>query len=710
MKRIILLCGLLTAFFCAFSNPVEFRQSIPASGTTISTFNFELEFDIDKALEAAVTEAPGVNVGLGYMGGGSGNKYGIATLYKGDEKTGEVLGTSMGSTFNGKSEGFIVNGNKATMNFDESIPIIPNQEYTVTVTNIFYLYKENLATRVNSTKNDFTSNPIVLKFIGADLGDSKIFVEGSNIEKDSSLEKIENVEFDLSAPFSINSGAEVLIKEGDNIIAKTSNLKVSPSDETKLIADFGNEANLYLGHSYTLVLPAESVSLATNSNASNLEFSVDVCGLSQYSIKLVSTNIEKDDNGIPTSITFLYDMPDRTTLSRQTGTSEAAIGYGLYNNGAVEGRYMGQLIENGRGFKWTFSKDNWIPETEYTFRKEANSIYVCDDSGKHLPEYVNEMAEVSFTTPSVEAWGYPDMEFKTPVITSSKVDYDENYIEGMTCQHISSIEFWLKENWYYLDGERYNLTLHPKINTIEKNKVNLYEMTAEGDKLISTVNLNVRYDINEVCGVGTVSLNTSLYEGKRYKLVIPEGYFTVIPFNNLKDQSKVNLIRNKEFVLTFEGATPNKVILQSCNYADNSVVSKLYTVNWVFEGTYQLSENINTVKCDRVTVNQFGEIPSTQEKTAFLSEGIGKTYVYVKFLDEATGEPTNVSNKTTYTLTIPKGMLINTINDEIVNDEIVLHLKGGEETVPAMNPSKCLIRAGANTGASPQQTRNAWQI
>lgn len=677
---------------------MEFKQCVPASGSTISSFNFELEFDIEKALEAAAQSNPGVNVGMGYTGGAeSSSSAGNATLYKGDEISGEIIGTSLNANFTGKADGFVVNGNKVKMIFDESIPIIANQEYTIKITNKFYLYKENSAVFISATKHDFHNDPIILKFYGADLGDSKIFVERSNVENGSSVDKLDNVVFNLSAPFTINPGAEVLIKEGDNVIARTSELKASPADEKNLIADFDNKAILYLGHNYTVILPAGSVSLASNSNATNLEYSVDVKGLSNFVIKLASSKVEKDDKGIPVSITFIYELPEGTILSEMTSFSEDAIGHMIYNG--VNSRFRGSFVENGKGLKWTFRKDYWSPDTEYTFCKEANSIYVCDASGNYLPEFINEVDEVSFTTPSFDAWGYPPMEFTAPSIYT-EYGVEVPYTDGMKVDNLYSITFWLKDKFYTLDKNRYYLSVNPLLAE-DQHLVYFYEVTPDGDKFVLSQRLTHVMDMNVTAQYGYTSLNIPLYEGKKYKLVIPKGSFTVLPVGDVTDKSKCNLIKNEEIVLAFEGTTPSKCILESCSIPDNSTVSNLYTVCWVFAGNYRLNDKNSAVKCLKTIPSDFGELPFNTEMPAYVSTLQGKTYVYVDFIGRTTGQPTVVNNNTTYVLTIPKGMLINTVNDEIVNDEIVLTFKGGEEETEPETVWVNMTINGMHTTAHP---------
>ena len=228
MKRILTLCSLMAAFFLALANPVEFKTSIPKSGSTITSWDFELQFDITKALEAAAVDKPGVAVGLGVY---SNNDDQITILYKGDPENNNILGTAFTSTINGKSDKFVVNGNTLKMSFNSDIPIEKGQKYTVVIKNDMALYIKDKATRVSSTLLRNSSNPIVLEFYGDDLNDSQLFVESCSLEDNENLESISEILLHFNSAFKISDGANVLIREGEKDLSSTTLLSVSPDNE-----------------------------------------------------------------------------------------------------------------------------------------------------------------------------------------------------------------------------------------------------------------------------------------------------------------------------------------------------------------------------------------------------------------------------------------------------------------------------------------------
>lgn len=688
MKRFYFLCGLLTAFFFAYSSPIDFKQSNPISGSTITSFDFELEFDIEKALDLAATDAPGVNVGIGYMGSASATSTsGNATLYKGDEITGEILGLSLTSVFNGKTEGFTVNGNKVKLEFDKNIPIIANQEYTIVINNIYYLYKENAATRVTSTKSDFHDNPIVLKFTGADVGDTKIFIENCNIDNGSTVDKIRNLEFSISSSFAISSDAKVIVKENDNIIATTSILKISDINSKSLIADFGDEVVFLKGHNYSIILAEGSVKNDSNELVSNLEFVISIIGSSVKKIQLFSSKVDVDSFGIPTTVQFIYDLPDGTTLKRNNANFISAC------DGVLSADWLDitadfsnncSFIENGKGLKWDISGFRFEPNSEYVFTKNGSTLKVIGADGNSLlQEYVGEDATITFMTPSVEAAGFAPMVFDNAFLAKSDYAPEADYVADMERAYISSLKLTLKDHNYYVGNKKGNLNIHPDFSGVAACK--LYEITAQGDKWLKDYSFSalVEEDERNVWKSYRVNLNTPLYEGKKYKLVIPQGYFTAFPdlyagVDN--DYSKVNYIKSDEMIFTFNGTTPTETVLLSCSIEENSKVSALYKIVWAFSGLYHLSDEINTINQSVEYGLYPGMQPSVSEKTPILSYSSGNTYVMLDYISNITGKPTLTGKYNTYTLTIPKGMLINDFNNDLVNDDVVLKFRGGEDT------------------------------
>lgn len=280
----------------------------------------------------------------------------------------------------------------------------------------------------------------------------------------------------------------------------------------------------------------------------------------------------------------------------------------------------------------------------------------------------------------------------------------------MECAYISTFNFTLKDKYYYIGTNKANLHINTYLS--EPKECNLYEITEDGDKLLTSISFsNVAEDM--AWFICKAKVNSPLYKGKKYKLVIPEGYFTAYPgvlTTQNPDISKVNYVRNNELVYTFTGTTPTKVTLVDCTIKDNSIVSALYKLVWTFEGQYRLSDEINTIE-ESVTNSQYeGMKPTVTKRTPILSSSYGKTYLTLDYISNQTGQPKIVGTTKTYTLTIPKGMLVNVFNDELVNDEIVLTFKGGEEETVAKTVNVKLNIDGLHTSTHPATEGKTYQF
>ncbi len=677
--RVVLTTVMLTAALFTYAFPIEFQKSIPESGSTINSFDFTLEFDITEALVLAEQDKPGVDVGLGY----NGSSKLCASLYKGDVETGTLLGQTMTANFYGKDPEFVVNGNKVNMRFDSSIPIVTNQKYTIQITNSFYLFVSGKVSKVASTQSAYAESPIILTFIGGSSETTQLDVESDNLVKDMTLSNLGAVEFTLNSPFTINSGAEAWLTEGDNVVAKTSDLKISPDNNKVLIADFGGQALNY-GHTYSVVLPANALAHIDDPSVGNFEYKTNsISGSQTYGVALASTKVDVDTYGIPTAVTFLYDLTAGATVVSSYWNLGYKDGF-LSVEGSEEATNFEAnctFVENGKGLKWDLSKVRFLPATTYTFTKAGETVVICDSKGKRLQEYTAEDARITFTTPSVEEAGFAPMIFDDPLIytsSSTKLDYSPE----MTIPNLYRFRVKLTSDGYYYVGKQ-KYVLYPMGNPAV---CYLYEIGENEDKLLNSYSLST-YTSD---GYGTYLYGYSemlvpLYEGKKYRIVIPDGAFTAyLEIRNLgqtQDLTKAEYIRNKEISFTLNGSAPCESKLLSCSVEDGSTVSSLYNVLWTFEGDYRLSDDITTVKDDEKSASGIKTQPNYYPVT--VTKSYSKTVVMVDFVSKTTGKPLHVTNGSVHTFTVPKGLIVNNINDEIVNDEITLSVVGGEEVIKA---------------------------
>ncbi|MDE6558563.1 MAG: hypothetical protein K2K29_01580, partial [Muribaculaceae bacterium] len=688
MKRIFLLCGLLTAFFLSYAAPIKFLKSIPENGSTIDSFDFSLVFDISEALDIAATEKPGVAVGLGYMGADDCK----ATLYRGNIENGTVLGETNTSNFTGKTDGFKVNGNTIQMNFDGSIPIVPNEEYTIVINNTFYLYVSGKVTKVALTESDFSTDPIILKFKGEGGEKTILDCTGSSIETNATLNALNKIEFTLNSPFNINTGAEVVIKEGDNVVASTSDLKVSSTDNKVLVAEF-SDVPLLLGHSYTIELPANSLTHIDDATVGNFVYKVNVNGSYTYKIALTSSKVDVDSNGIPTAVTFVYDLPEGTTLN------------GISMNGARNGFLSVDgseelidfsdkvsCVENGKGLKWSLSSVRMEPATKYNFTKAGNTVVVFDAKNAHsstglLKEYAGEDASISFTTPSVEEIGAAPITVGIAKIGNYDDASSPEFVNGGTYANISSLE--IKRAEYVYNGNTYKPNLNYDSEYNPDNAL-IYDISDGTRKLVKEAKLSmagrggdhdggiVIYDYS----VFHINVNMDFLQEHTYEIVIPKGALRLS--NNPELRNLYNYIMNDEIVYTVKGTTPTVFTVDGCSVENNAEMSALPpAIVWTLNGAYELKNSSVLANgkstCTSPSGGFYGatyKLPVTIQKNGY------KSYVAVHLIEPETGESRAIHEGEIVTITIPAGSIVYPGDESLANPELTVSVKGIAAVAP----------------------------
>lgn len=665
--RGILTIMLLITFTLSYGFPIEFKKSYPESGSTISSFNFILEFDITDALEKAAADKPDTEVGIGYTGNDAGYN---ATLYKGDAETGEMLGKAMASTFNGKAADFVVNGNTIKLNFDSSIPIIANQEYTIKISNLFYMYVNGKVTRVTSTASDYSTAPIILKFVGADLGDSQLYVKDSSLHNVDNLDKVKIVEFHLSAPFVIKSGAEVLLNDGDTVEARTSDLKVSATDEKTLIADFGADIPLNLGHTYTMLLPKESVTHHSNAAVGNMQYSTKINGTTAINIPIKSHDPVNDYKGLVGNVTINFDIPTGYTLTSTSGNSPKGL---LYINEISEENLVstltGKVTADGKGHTFDLSVIPYIPSSKYIFVKPANEITVWKDGIKQ-PQFGCEETSICWTTPSVEETDIPSLKIGTVKIGRHDNADSPEFVNGGIYSNIDSIEFDGQD--YVYNGETYSYTSNYKDAVIY-----IYDTTGGNRRVVKETKITVVSRVNLIkYGAFKIDLQMDFLQDHSYEIVIPKGKLVLNGSRNML----YNYITNDEIVFSLNGNTPADFAIESCSVEENAEMSTMPPVIiWTLHGAYNLKSN--NIYATSMQTKEGSIVGYSNQHPMTIYKENWNTYVSVMLTDVKTGEPLKLHKDFDFKLTIPAGSIIHPSDETVSNPEINLTLKGIEEVV-----------------------------
>lgn len=646
--------------------PISFLQSVPESGKEISTFNISLKFDVTEFVQQHGSK----DVTVGYVG----DDYGCTYLYEGTAEKGKLIEKIMIDGFDLEST---LTDNVVTVNLPFSTNLVPEEgkTYTIVCRNEFDVLIGGRF--INGALIDYYDEPLILTFIGGTASSEELVFQKASVTANENLESIVNIDFEFNAEFDIIKNNGVLILHNDNIVYTVAELLIEP-DNAKVLRAIFNDATLYYGNQYSVKLSEGTLRLKGNNSVQNNPVEIKVNGLSKKTVSVKSIYPENNLTLLPEKATIKFNFESVETLT-PPGSIEHKRSIDFYKNEISDENFISTLLgtASGDGITWDLSTFQFEPETKYILRKKEDDITVWVN-GKSQPAYGNEEVIINFTTPSVEDAGFTPLEFITPNIKTELLSNSVEYTPDMAIPSLHTFITELKDQKYKIGTQVYDLTKHPNAQ-----ECGLYEVGTDGDKLVKSFNLYV-YQAEGKYGFwnrANVELITPLYEGKKYKLVIPEGYFTVYPeikdIGQTQDLSKCNYIKSKEMAYTFTGTAPTKSVLLGCNIEDNAEVSSLYNIIWTFEGDYQLGNTANTVKREYTSASGIPTVP--QEYPVTISTYMGKTYVMVDFVSKITGKPLNINKGTTSTFTVPKGLIVNTLNDEIVNDEIVLTVKGTAE-------------------------------
>ncbi len=669
MLLISAICSLST-----YSTNIKFLQTIPENGSDITTFDIKLKFDISEA----IAESGNENIAIGYSGN---TRTSNAKLYDGNAETGTLLTTVLTKTYRGDTNSKDI--------IDLSIPssFVPEAGHTYTVVFANNVAMYDLATNLSVANSviNYSSSPLTFTFHGESASADVLIYQKASVTNNDNIESLNSISFEFNEDLLISHNKPIEIYNGQDIIASSTSIEIDPANSKALKAIF-EDVNMYLGKQYAIKLPEGVVCLKSNPSVVNQPIEIIVNGASTIRVSTKSVSIENNSVVLPDNLTIKFNLEDGLTLT-PPGPFDHKKDIDFYKGEISSGNLIETLegTANGDGITWDLSTFRFEPETMYCFYKKSDDITVWEN-GIRQAAFGNDEIIISFSTPSPEDAGFTPMEF-SPSIVYTSVDKTSNnvYDNDMEVSNIHTIVLNLKDELYYLGTRKCYLTVHP-----DKTNCELIEVNNDGEKLLKTFDFNINL-VETATGFYNEAfseIQSILYEGKTYKVRIPEGYFTVYPvivaLDEQMDLSKCNYIKSKEIEMIFKGTSPTNAVLLGCNIENNAQKSALYKVIWTFDGEYRISNDITSIIQVRETGIE-GMKPVSNKKEPSLIYSSGKTYLTLDYISNLTGEPTSLPKGQKLTLTIPEGMLINVLNDEIVNDEVVLTVIGGEETLPSVD-------------------------
>lgn len=641
--------------FAKSAVPIKYDGSVPESGSAISSFTFTLKFDLSES----IADAGAGDYGIGYTAAQT-----QATLYKvnGEEKI--ELGTSLTERYTGTSENFQINNDKVEFSFDSTIPIIEGQLYQVEITNIFGLYKSGKNVPVTGTKLSFSGDPLILTYYGGASTSDNLSIIDVSLNNSEPQQSIKDFTIKFNEPISIINENGAYIEENGNVISNAKIL-VNENDESSIVATFPIPIILYSGHTYNLGITSSAISLRSNESVLSPEYKWSVVGSQKVEVPILSSLPACESTGIFNNLEIKFDIPEGYTLATIGNKAYKCSGL-LYKKDVSEDNfilsYFGSISTDGRSQIFDISGNAWEPSTKYIFVKPKDDITVWKE-GQTCPEFGNEEYIISWTTPSAEELGLSPISknnFGTAKVGQHDKAESPEFIEGGTYSSIDMLE--IEKLSYVYNSASYQT--HVRDNA----KAQIYDITDGSRILVKDITIadqrrESRYDYYSVAQLW---VQTAFYQGHEYEIVIPKDAFMVAT------QQLKNFVGSDEISFKVKGSTPTSVELLSKSIEDDSEISELTSMLWIFDGNFTLKDGATAL----YKRNYPGNPITTSEYALSSMQSSGQTYVLATFISPYTGKPQNYSSEMECSVVLPEGTIFYAGDATVCNKEVVTNFKG----------------------------------
>lgn len=676
MKRLFsLYLTLIAGFALLYAAPVKFAGCVPADGSEISSFNFTLNFDISDAI-AGLQDG---TWGLGW------NSSQSTILYEGTPTGGKEIGKALTNSVSGNSELCIPNATSVTISFPQFFPQ-PGKTYTLVVSNSFGLREigvSGINKWLNDSKLNLSDNPIVITFTGRAPADNELLLFSSSVKNGVTLEKLNKIDFTFNNPISVKPGLRLAVAKvnpqlvsGLDTVAMSSNAYSLPDNNKVLRVEFADEVQLLHGKTFKITLPEGAVSLSAYPDIQNTPFTLEIKGDFYYRYPVKSSDI--GDHIFPGNITVSYDLPEGYKF--KSGTAPNIY---IYKGNISEDNLVRKAIGSGtlNYVLYNLESLKLEPETDYYYVIPKNSItYLLGANDTQTTDWRNDEFIYHLKTPPVGTPLVPTLEFDRPLIGKYESGATP-YQKDMALSDLTDLEIPLKGKTYTFENAERSLTgelyrIREGVNLIYSPMARIYEITQEGETLLYEVFINGRKAADGTQLMILTQCNVPLYEGHKYKLVIPEK--SVCP--DLASLS--NYVWNPEFVFYFTGSKPAFIVATECSVENNSTASSIHTVVWKLDGKVKKVEEgeygallDKTVKAGENATTVAGE-----KLRLDITDWSNISYVKARFV-KIDGTPSDLLTGETYRIYIPAGTLCRIDNPEIKNQDIEVNIIG-ETFVP----------------------------
>lgn len=676
VKRLFgLILASLVSIFMTNAQDLIFDDIIPSSGSEISSFDFVLKFDLSKIIDVNGPD----DYGVGWAGSHNDKlptKSKSIAIYKGAPEDGILVGRILNTNMYGGLSGF-----KTTSDVEFSLNgVIPEVgvTYTMVITNQFKVFTpQSGATPIKNSNFDCFATPLKYTFVGASPSAEKLTITNCSIESNSLLKELSEISYTFSQQVSVNDSDYVQITENGSTVAKSIGSQLS--DDRHTVTYKFDKTFLWTTHSYLISLPSGAVCSSENTSIVNDPFNTPITGNKFTTFELMTSKPTPEQKTIFSTIEGIFDMPEGFEIYRDSQYSINLYAY-LYANEVDEKNLVGKLngtyVPSRNGILWT-NTFSLAPETTYILHKDEGEFSALDiNANVPSKDWYNGEVNIVLHTPSVEDAALPSFVYRNAI----NGDYEGKYTElspGMEIDNLDKIELSLADLNYKYNGQSIGVSIY------ESAKLLIYDITDGQKILVKEASLNLyrkspqNWEIEDYTAWGA-SLYLPLYEGRRYKLVIPAGSLTI------GDKLYKNFITNEEWSLELVGTTPAEFELISCSLSDNQELSNLVCVKWRFKGRFERdsskSINLSHLKLDKFT----GTTGSTTNYCPTVINYYANETEIVAYLpmewsgnsseDYTNGYPFFNDNNDEYKIILPEGFLYYAGNPEFKNSEMAYNI------------------------------------
>lgn len=602
-------------------------------------------------------------------------------LFEGTPSEGILLGRTVEETITGKSAKFET-GNKFKFSFPDFTPE-DGKLYTVEITLLFNAVKKGESKTAGSKyKLSYVNAPLDLTFIGSSTTDNKLTFKSSNIKDGESQKTIEHITLEFNQPTRIVNNNAVTIVENGTVTYSSDNIMVNDN-----MVDIKFEDVLLLdSHNYSIVIP-ENMFSNLEESSNNRRIVINVIGSGHYTLPIISISPENDRTNIVSSLDIKFGLPDGSIFTEpSTYFKYPAELYQLDENEELN------LISTLYGIPGVtednlkFSVDvELLPSTRYvilikdgTFNPRKYSP--TTNRYTTLKEYANDEIIYNFQTPSIDNCNLDPMKFLSPALDAKRTNLLNSDIP---MENIENLYFQLKDCFYTYQGENYKLKiLNNEIDpSDDSGQAILYKITETGETIIKNIPLgysNLNTSDYESYRAIVAKLNSTLYNGVRYRLVIPAGVLTV------ESPALTNFLYNEEISVEFIGKSESKLNLSFNSFKEGDSLSCLSSAILHCDKEVVRVQGVPGLRiCDNkgeiiaqsgyvINYHDYSNVLGAKHKT--VSE------IYCDFTDKNTFEPKLLpTNRKEYQLIIAAGSFADAYNSEITNDEIIINFKRTSE-------------------------------